>query len=306
MLAKTTYHGVRMKKITCIAILLLSTSLLLLFACTSTTSQYDYKETEELVSFVNRAVDLIEEYGEEAFPQFRIKGSEWDHDDLYIFVWGLDGMCYVYPPDVSGEGKNMLDLKDINGKPIGKQFVEAVSGDASEGWIHYQWPKPNSKIPIWKSTYLEKAVAPSGKSYLVGSGLYEMPIDKAFVVYNVNQAVELLEEKGKDAFDDLRSTKSPYRFMDCYIFIKDMNGNELFNAAFPELEGTNIMELKDADGQLFVKKELEILKNKNQCWNDYMWPKPKQKEPSLKRVFVKKALVDGEILIVGCGYYPLK
>ena len=295
-----------MKKFTCIAQLFFSISLLFLFACTSTTSQYNYKKTEELVSFVNRAVDLIEKYGEEAFPQFRIKGSEWDHDDLYIFVWGLDGMRYVYPPDVSGEGKNMLDLKDINGKPIGKLFVEAVSSDAGEGWVHYQWPKPKNDIPIWKSTFLKKAVTPSGKAYLVGSGLYEMPVDKAFVVYNVNQAVELLEEKGKSAFDDLRSTEGPYRFMDCYIFIKDMKGNELFNAAFPELEGTNIMELKDADGQLFVKKELKILKNKDQCWNDYMWPKPGQKEPSLKRVFVKKAIVDGEILVIGCGYYPPK
>ena len=200
----------------------------------------------------------------------------------------------------------MLDLKDINGKPIGKLFVEAVSGGTGEGWVHYQWPKPNSEVPIWKSTFLEKAIAPSGKTYLVGSGLYEMPVDKAFVVYNMNQAVELFAEKGKDALDEFRATSGPYRFMDCYIFIKDMKGNELFNAAFPELEGTNIMELKDANGQLFIKKELKILKNKDQCWNDYMWPKPGKKEASLKRVFVKKALVDGEILVVGCGYYPPK
>jgi len=295
-----------MKKIKFILSLFLCISLFFIFACTSTTPQYDYKETKDLVSFVNRAVDLIEEYGEEAFPQFRIKGNEWDHDDLYIFVWGLDGMRYVYPPDVSGEGKNMLDLKDINGKPIGKLFVEAVSGETGEGWVHYEWPKPNSEVPIWKSTFLKKAVAPTGKAYLVSSGLYEMPVDKVFVVYNVNQAVELLEDKGKSAFEDLRSIEGPYRFMDCYIFIKDMNGNELFNAAFPELEGTNIMDLKDADGQLFVKNELEILKNRDQCWNEYMWPKQGQKEASLKRVFVKKALVDGEILVVGCGYYPPK
>jgi len=295
-----------MKKFSFISSLFLCISLFLLLACTSTTPQYDYEETKDLVTFVDRAVDLLEEYGEEAFPQFRIKDSEWDDDDLYIFVWGLDGMRYVYPPDVSGEGKNMLDLKDINGKPIGKLFVEAVSGDSGEGWVHYEWPKPNSDVPLWKSTFLKKAVAPSGKVYLVGSGLYEMPLDKVFVIYNVNQTAELLTQKGKDAFDELRALSGPYRFMDCYIFIKDMNGNELFNAAFPELEGTNILELKDADGQLFVKKELKILKNKDQCWNEYMWPKPGQEEPSLKRVFVKKALVDGEILVVGCGYYPLK
>ena len=279
-------------------------SLLLLLSCTSTPSQYDYKDTENLVNFVNRAVDLIEEYGEEGFQQFRIKGSEWDHGDLYVFVWGLDGMRYVYPPDPSGEGKNMLDLKDINNKPIGKLFVEAVTGKSGEGWVHYQWPKPDSDKPIWKSTFLKKAVSPSGNEYLVGSGLYEMPIDKAFVVYNVNQASEFLQEKGIAALEELRSISGPYRFMDCYIFIKDMQGNEIFNAAFPELEGTNIMELRDADDQFFVKDEIKILQNRDYCWNDYMWPKPGQTEPSLKRVFVKKAQIDGKTLIVGCGYYP--
>lgn len=275
-------------------------------SCSSSTSQYDYEETEELVTFVNAAVKLIEENGEEAFPQFRVKDSDWDHGDRYVFVWGLDGMRYVYPPDPSGEGKNMLDLKDINGKPIGKLFVQAVIGETGQGWVHYQWPKPGSDIPIWKSTFLRKAVTSSGNEYLVGSGLYDMPVDKAFVVYNVDKAVELLQEKGTDAFGELRPLSSPYRFMNCYIFIKDMDGNELFNAAFPELEGTNIMELRDSDGQLFVKNEIEILRNKNYCWTEYKWPKPGEKVPSLKRVYVKKVDIDGKTLVVGCGYYPQK
>ncbi len=278
----------------------------LFISCTSSTSQYEYKETRDLVAFVNAAVNLIEKNGEEAFPEFRVAGSEWDHGDRYVFVWGLDGMRYVYPPDPSGEGKNMLELKDINGKPIGKLFVDAVTGNTGQGWVHYQWPKPGSDVPDWKSTFLEKAVAPSGKEYLVGSGLYDMPIDQAFVVYNVEQAVKILQEKGRSAFEDLRPLSSPYRFMTCYIFIKDMDGNELFNAAFPELEGTNIMDLRDSDGQLFVKNEIKILKNRDTCWNEYMWPKPGEEKPSIKRVYVKKALVDGKTLVVGCGYYPQK
>jgi len=42
-----------MKKNTYIVSLFFSISLLFLFACTSTPSQYDYKETKDLVSFVN-------------------------------------------------------------------------------------------------------------------------------------------------------------------------------------------------------------------------------------------------------------
>ena len=60
-----------------------------------------------LVRFVDAAVEEIEKFGEKAFPRFREKGVDWFHDDSYIFVWGLDGLRYVYPPDVSGEGKNI-------------------------------------------------------------------------------------------------------------------------------------------------------------------------------------------------------
>ena len=135
-------------------------------------TDYEYKETRELIRFVAEAVEEIERVGEEAFPQFRKKESKWFHDDSYIFVWGLDGLRYVYPPDISGEGKNMLDLRDINGRPIGRTFVGTARQPAGEGWVHYQWPKPGESNPTWKSTFIKRAKAPSGKDYLVGAGYY--------------------------------------------------------------------------------------------------------------------------------------
>jgi len=77
----------------------------------------------EVVSFVHSAAALIEQTGEAAFPKFRQAGGKWFHGDQYVFVWGLDGMRYVYPPDPSGEGENMRGLKDVKGKPIGEWFI---------------------------------------------------------------------------------------------------------------------------------------------------------------------------------------
>ncbi len=94
---------------------------------------YQYEETRELIRFVVEAVEEIESVGEDAFPEFRKEESKWFHDDSYIFVWGLDGLRYVYPPDVSGEGKNMLTLKDISGRPIGRTFIEIAKQPAGEG-----------------------------------------------------------------------------------------------------------------------------------------------------------------------------
>lgn len=133
---------------------------------------YQYGETRQLIQFVDAAAQEIETCGEEAFWQFREKNSRWFYDDTYIFVWGIDGMRYVYPPDVSGEGKSMLHLKDVDGRAIGKMFIDVATSPSGEGWVHYRWPKPGEDVPIWKSTFIKRAISPSGKNYLVGAGGY--------------------------------------------------------------------------------------------------------------------------------------
>src|SRR5665648_612905 len=52
-------------------------------------------------SQVNAAIDLIEEKGELAFPDFREKDSQWYHNDFYIFIWKTDGIRVVFPPQIS-------------------------------------------------------------------------------------------------------------------------------------------------------------------------------------------------------------
>lgn len=141
-------------------------------------SQYEYQQTKDVVQLVYDAVNEIELKGVDAFTQFRVEGSKWYFDDIYIFVWGIDGMRYVYPPDPTGENKNMKDLKDINGKSIGKEFIEAAQND--EGWVFYMWTKPGQTKPEKKTTFIKRAIDLDGKVFLVGCGLYGMPREKIF------------------------------------------------------------------------------------------------------------------------------
>ncbi len=284
--------------------ILLVFCLLCFIACTTEEKKPVINNAEQLISFVNSACEMIEEKGEDSFPEFRKKGGKWFHDDLYIFVWGLDGHRYVYPPNLDGEGENMLDLKDIIGKPIGKMIVEAVSGESGDGWVFYEWSKPDEDSPTWKSTYLKKVTAPDGKEFLAGSGIYNMKMEKQFIVKVVNDAAELLEKDGVSAFEEFRSKSSEFIFLDTYVYVKDMKGNELVNPFFPELEGTNVYDLQDVNGKYFVRDELEILKTREDCWMDYMWPKPGKTEPSMKLVYVKKVKVGEDTLVVGAGYFP--
>jgi len=139
-------------------------------------SKYEHQLTKDIVQLVYDAVNEIELKGVDSFAQFRVEGSKWYKGDTYIFVWGMDGVRYVYPRDPSGEGKNMLSLKDMNGKPIGQKFIEAA--DQGEGWVFYMWSKPGSVEQSQKTTFIKKAIDNAGTEYLVGCGLYDMPTEK--------------------------------------------------------------------------------------------------------------------------------
>jgi len=129
--------------------------------------QVENLQRTELVALVDQAVQLVENNGEAAFPELR--SSSWVHNDSYVFVWKLDGIRVVYPPDPSGEGKNMTELVDSEGKPIGKLFIQTA--EKGSGWVEYMWPKPGEKIPSLKITYIKQAKY-QNQTYLVGSGVY--------------------------------------------------------------------------------------------------------------------------------------
>jgi len=266
-------------------------------------SIYENAETKEIVQLVYDAVTLIEKDGTEAFAEFREKDSKWYYGDTYVFVWGMDGMRYVYPRDVSGEGKNMLELKDINEKPIGQMFVDTAQN--GEGWVFYEWTLPEGDKPEWKSTFIKKAIMKDGKEYLVGTGKYNLPMEKVFIENAVNEASKVLLKEGKEAaFARFNSKADKFIFLHSYIFIKTIEGIEVLNPFSPQIVGKNIIDLQDVNGKYFVKEELEILKNQDSCWMDYMWPKPGAEEASPKITFVKKVEVERETLVIGAGYYP--
>lgn len=128
-------------------------------------------QKDTVVSKVREAASLVEEKGEETFPEFREKDSRWLYDDFYIFVWNTNGTRVVYPPDPKGEGQNVSSLTDFNGKPIGKLFIETAFSESGEGWIPYEWPKPNETEPSTKYGFVKRAVL-GKETYLVGSGFY--------------------------------------------------------------------------------------------------------------------------------------
>jgi signal transduction histidine kinase len=265
-------------------------------------SVYKYKETQELISLVKDAASVIEKQGEVAFADFKKENSKWRHGDIYIFILDTDGNMVMHP-DPALEGKNEIGLKDVNNKPIIRGFIEAVSGAKNEGWFHYQWPEPGSIFPMWKSAFVQLVRAPSGKKYIVGSGLYNMKMEREFIVSLVDSAAALIEKEGEAAFPKFRDKAGQFLFMDVYIFVDQPDGVELVNGAFPTLEGRNFLDYEDSQGKHVGREYINVALTKGAGWVDYLWPKPQEAIPSKKHTYVKKVAYGDKIFIVGSGTY---
>ena len=123
------------------------------------------------------------------------------------------------------------------------------------------------------------------------------------IVALVDQAAKLVEQKGKDAFPELRKDKK-WNNGDVYIFIDRFDGTVLFLPPNPEREGKNLIDWQDSKGKKVVREIIQVAKSKGSGWVEYYWPKPGEQKESKKLSYVKKAkLPTGELVAVGSGMY---
>ena len=257
----------------------------------------------ELMRLVREGAVLLEKQGENAYVEFRNKGSKWFSDDTYFFVWSMDGVRRFHAADPGLEGRNDRGIKDILGRPYGQMFLNTAASPSGEGWVHYMYPEPGGVFPTWKSVFVKRVTPPNGKQLLLGSGIYNMQIDEAFIEDVVDRAAALVARRGKAAFGELRDKKGPFVFMDTYVFVNTPDGTELVNGAQPSLEGRNIIDLKDVNGKLLARDYIAAAMKHGKAWVSYYWYKPGENAPVRKQSFVRKVQSGNETYIVGSGFY---
>jgi signal transduction histidine kinase len=267
---------------------------------------YLYEDTRRLVALVENAAALVEREGERAFAEFNAKGSKWLIDQYYIFVYALDGTCLFHPIQPELVGKNLMGLRDMDGKPV-VQFVTEIGHKPernASGWIFYLWPDKVQLTPLWKSAYIRKVFGPGNKTYLVGSGVYNIKTERLFVQERVRMAADLLQTKGKDiAFQEFRNRASPFVFLDTYIFVLDKQGHTIVDPAYPTLKGSDLSGFQDAVGVPAVQEMLRKLQRGDEAWVQYLWPRPGASLPSRKLIYARKVTIGTETLIVGSDFF---
>jgi signal transduction histidine kinase len=257
----------------------------------------------ELVALVRAAAARLAERGDAAFGEFRVPGSRWLHDDVYLFALTDDGRTAFHGAHPEFEGRDEHGLTDVTGRRVGRMILEAAAEPWGEGWLHYQHPEPGTHVPAWKSSFVKRARLPDGTCRIVGCGVFHMQMDRAFIEDVVDRAAALLAREGRRAFPRLRDRTGPFVFMDTYVFVCDPFGWELVNGAFPSLEGRNLLGLHDAEGELVVGEEVAAAMANGRAWLECRWFRPGSNVPARRRVYVRKAETEDETFVVGSGFY---
>jgi cytochrome c len=137
-----------------------------MFAFSASAEEFGTKD--EAVAMVKRVEAMFAKDGADAtFKAVSDKSVAAFHDrDLYPFIYDMSGNCMAHGARPALIGKNLMELKDQDGKYLIHEMVDLANGPGS-GWIAYKWPNPISNKIEDKASYVEKM-----GNYFVGVGVY--------------------------------------------------------------------------------------------------------------------------------------
>lgn len=146
---------------------LISTAVLGLMMSTATHAA-DQGTAAEAEAMVKKAVAYIKTNGpEKAYEEFT-NGKSFKDRDLYIIVYDLNGKNLAQGANPKLVGKDLIGLKDPDGKPLIQMFVD-LAKTKGKGWVEgYKFLNPVSQKIEGKAMYLERM----GET-LVGCGIYK-------------------------------------------------------------------------------------------------------------------------------------
>ncbi len=116
----------------------------------------EHANRDEAVAMVNKAVAYWKANGDEkTFAAITAKGGQFHDRDLYLVVYGLDGTVLAHGNNEKMVGKNLIDLKDVDGKSWVKERVE-MAQKQNTFWQDYKMTDPLTKKIEPKQSYCER------------------------------------------------------------------------------------------------------------------------------------------------------
>jgi signal transduction histidine kinase len=110
----------------------------------------------EATAMVKKGVAFIKANGKDkGYAEISNKQGQFIDRDLYLVVYGLDGMVHAHGANLKNVGKNLIEQLDVDGKPFVKERVEMAKAKGTF-WQDYKFTNPENKKIEPKSMYCEK------------------------------------------------------------------------------------------------------------------------------------------------------
>jgi cytochrome c len=110
---------------------------------------------DEAKAFVKQAIADFKVEGEAVFAKITAKDAKYVQGDLYVMVYDMGGKCVAHGANPKQVGKELITLKDPDGKEFVKERIEIAKTKGS-GWQEYKFSNPVTKKIEPKVAYLEK------------------------------------------------------------------------------------------------------------------------------------------------------
>jgi signal transduction histidine kinase len=148
-------------------ILVMSLVSLFLLSVGSITYTAEYGTVAEAEAMVKKAIAYLKANGKDkAFAEFSNPKGQFVDRDLYVTVYDLNGKCLAHGANLTMIGKDLIDLKDTDGKAFIKERIE-LAKTKEKFWHDYKFMNPVSKKIEPKSMYCERV-----EDIIVACGTY--------------------------------------------------------------------------------------------------------------------------------------
>ena len=119
-------------------------------------SKGEFVTADEAQAMVKKGVAFVKANGKDkGYAEITNQKGQFIDRDLYLVVYGLDGVVRAHGANERMVGKNLLDLKDVDGKEFVRERVELGKAKPSF-WQDYKFTNPVSRKIEPKSMYCER------------------------------------------------------------------------------------------------------------------------------------------------------
>jgi cytochrome c len=109
---------------------------------------------EEAKALSERASAYIKQVGEErAFADFTRPDGGFVRGELYVFCYDRQGINQAHGGNPAFVGKNLLHIKDPDGKEANYEIV-TTGFEHGSGWVDFKWPNPVTRKIQQKHAYV--------------------------------------------------------------------------------------------------------------------------------------------------------